>query len=202
MNRNELRLDKKPDDCELFEPMISASLDNELSSKELCQLNEHMANCDSCRSLAADFAAGNAAVELLGSAPLTSTELQPIRTPGPVASTNHSESSWFSIRRVVPIGVAATLLICFGIAMWPNPKPVNANQISAEEIAKPIFELETLNSQKQQDQNLMLRTLGMDLRAMKLEISQLEPGSEERERLETQIDSMIEKVRKFETDID
>ena len=111
-----------------------------------------------------------------------------------------NKTNWFSVWRLIPLGVAATLLVCFGIAAWPNPQPVNANQILPEQIAGPMFELETLNNQKQRDQDLMLRTLGMDLRAMKLEISQLEPGSEERERLETQIDLMIAKVRKFESE--
>ena len=44
----------------------------------------------------------------------------------------------------------------------------------------------------------MLRTLKMDLRSLKLEINQLEPGSSERIKLVQQIDLMLQKVNLFE----
>lgn len=210
MNRNNPQFETKglPESCELFEPLISASLDGELNSSELETLNKHLLRCQCCRQMAEDFAQGDLAVELLGSENVSDLSTT-FATSGshpetsvviPTLETSQSRNSWFSVWRLIPVGVAATLLVCFGIAAWPNPQPVNANQILPEQIAGPMFELETLNNQKQQDQDLMLRTLGMDLRAMKLEISQLEPGSEERERLKTQIDLMIAKVRNFESE--
>ena len=83
--------------------------------------------------------------------------------------------------------------------MLPTPNPVTAEQFSPEEVVRPIKELHLINLQQQRDQELLLRTLGMDLRSLRLEIAQLDSGSEERQNLENQINAMIEKVREFES---
>lgn len=205
MNKHDNKLDSNfgvPGDCDSFELLISASIDDDLSDSEQDILNEHLDSCSNCQQLALEFASVNTAVELLGcerqDVETAKNNLAETSKPLLVAAED-TKTNWFSVWRLIPIGVAATLAVCLAITAWPNPKPVNANQISPEQITKPILELETLNQRKQKDQDLMLRTLGMDLRAMKLEINQLDPESDERKRLEAQIDSMITKVRSFES---
>ena len=75
-----------------------------------------------------------------------------------------------------------------------------AEQLTAEQFVKPMTDLNRINHQQQRDQDLMLRTLGMDLRSLKLELKQLENAApEERLRLEKQIEKMLHRVEEFET---
>ena len=104
--------------------------------------------------------------------------------------------SWW---RVIPLAVAASLLAILSITIINGPTPAKADQVTPEQIVKPMKELHLINLQQQRDQELMLRTLGMDLRSLKIEIAQLEPGSPERKLLTEQVEAMIEKVRLFES---
>ena len=75
-----------------------------------------------------------------------------------------------------------------------------AEQLTAEQFVKPMTDLNRINHQQKRDQDLMLRTLGMDLRSLKLELKQLENAApEERLRLEKQIEKMLHRVEEFET---
>jgi hypothetical protein len=91
------------------------------------------------------------------------------------------------------------LLAILSITIINGPTPAKADQVTPEQIVKPMKELHLINLQQQRDQDLMLRTLGMDLRSLKIEIAQLEPGSPERKLLTEQVEAMIEKVRLFES---
>ena len=179
MNRNS--------NCETCQPLISAMLDGELTTAENDELDLHLQQCADCQIQVERFRAVNGAVRQLSNPTIVKTEL-----------SKQVMSRSFSIWRTIPLAAAATLLVCLAIGTWPNPQPAKAEHVSAEQFVKPMEDLAYLNLQEQSDQELMLRTLGMDLRSLKLEINQLESGSVERLRLEQQIDAMIEKVRLFE----
>ncbi len=191
--------------CESYEPLISALIDGELEPAEQNELKSHLQNCPACKQRVIFFERVDAAVESLSHRSVADSLDNPNqRLPAHFPFAMHPPKKDVPrprrrlIWRLIPLAAAATLLICLGIAAWPFPRPANADQISASQIVKPFKELRLLNLQQQRDQDLMLRTLGMDLRSMKLEINLLEPGSVERISLATQIDAMIEKVKLYE----
>jgi len=204
--------------CERYEPLLSAMLDGELDSTEREEMLVHLDDCPVCRAQVCAFEQVNRAIESL-SHRRDLVVSEPATLPGPLPSLNgvsglngiaslselkptagkrRITSAW----RWIPLAAAATLLIFLGITALPNPDSASAEQLPPEQIVEPMKEFLQYNMQQQHDQELMLWTLGLDLRAMKLEINQLEPGSNERINLENRIDSMIAKVRKFEMEPD
>ena len=81
-------------------------------------------------------------------------------------------------------------------------QPAKANLVSPEQVAQPMSELHRINQQQSRDQGLMLKILGMDLRALRLEIDHLPENSQERINLTQQVDAMLKKVRAFKTGTD
>ena len=200
-------MNNQPLNCENYEPLISAMIDGELESSERNELKSHLQNCAMCKQRLIAFERVDAAVETLSQESVATrpAEIDKLRLPSAVPFAMHPpktaprRSKSAMIWRLIPLAAAATLLICLGIAAWPYPKPANAEQISTAQIVQPMKELYLLNVQQQREQNLMLRTLDMDLRSMKLEINSLEPGSAERINLAARIDTMLENVRMLET---
>jgi hypothetical protein len=185
-------------DCE-FEPMVSAMIDNELSIDEQTILDDHLADCDSCRRLVRDFESVNTSVDSLSFAHGlgqgdTHTE------SFVVTRQKQSLNNWLSVWRLVPLaGVASLLIGLLLVTAQPAPE-ATAEQLTPEQFVKPMTELNRINHQQQRDQELMLRTLGMDLRSLKLELKQLEDaGPEDRTRFENQIEEMLDRVEMFET---
>lgn len=189
-------------ECQIYQPLVSVMLDGELTEAEQERLQEHLDSCASCRRLLVRFPQVDMAVGLLSgrnNEGVATNDLNGI--DGSVSKFERpvKKRLTFSAWRLIPLAVAATVLVCLGMAMLPTPNPVTAEQVSPEEVVRPIKELHLINLQQQRDQELMLRTLGMDLRSLRLEIAQLDSGSEERQNLENQINEMIEKVRHFES---
>ena len=187
-------------ECQIYEPLVSVLLDGELTEKENQQLQQHLCGCHGCRRLLDEFSQVDEAVELLSAGPNRAATFDDF-------SSNRADSHIdrpakkrlaFSVWRLIPLAVAATVLVCLGITMLPTPNSVTAKQVSPEEVVRPIKELHLINLQQQRDQELMLRTLKMDLRSLRLEIAQLESGSEEQTVMKNQIDAMIEKINQFE----
>jgi hypothetical protein len=192
--------------CDAYEPLISAMIDGELESNERNELNSHLQNCAMCKQRAIAFERVDAAVETLSqdSAATRAAKIANLRlhSAAPFAMYPPKKAppraNKLLVWRLIPLAAAATLLICLGIAAWPSPRPASAELISPAQIVEPMKELHLLNQRNQRNQDLMLRTLGMDLRSMKLEINLLEPGSAERVSLAAQIDAMIDKVTMFQ----
>ena len=203
-------MNNQPLNCENYEPLISAMIDGELETRERNELKSHLQNCAMCKQRVIAFERVDAAVETLSQEPVAarSVEIDKLRLPSAVPfamyppKTAPRRPRIALIWRLIPLAAAATLLICLGIAAWPYPKPANAEQISTAQIVEPMTELYLLNVQQQREQNLMLRTLDMDLRSMKLEINSLDPGSSERINLAARIDTMLENVRMLEMKYD
>ena len=187
--------------CTFFEPLVSAMLDNELELHEREQLELHLERCSHCKELLRAFGQVDSAVEIPLSERLGSVSRISI-TPKPPIKTlpvkRQSGNRWPSVWKLISLAAAATLLVSLAITAIPGPRTATAEQISADQFVQPMKDLRRINLQRQQDQDLMLRTLGMDLRSLKIELNQLEPGSDERKNLAAQVDTMIEKVSRFE----
>ena len=194
-------------DCEIYEPLISAMIDGELSSNQQEELRGHVDECRNCRDQLRYFEQVNLGMERLcmpahpaedSSVPKSLNGVPSLSKP--LVSRNRFRS-WMSWR-LVPIAVVASLLVCIGIVVIQDQKPAAADQVPAEQFVQPMKDFLMSNLQQKRDQELMLRTLSIDLRSLKLEINQLEPGSTERLVLEAQIDSMIEKVMDFRSQVE
>ena len=186
--------------CDDFEPMVSAMIDGELSRDEQGLLSSHLDDCVACRRLLTDFEAVDIAVETL--APASSLATLEKRTETFVLTRQKpSLKSWLSVWRLVPLAAVAALMVGMFLVTTNQTAPVaTAEQLTAEQFVKPMTDLNRINHQQQRDQDLMLRTLGMDLRSLKLELKQLENAApEERLRLEQQIEKMLHRVEEFET---
>ncbi len=183
--------------CDEFEPLVSALIDDELSGAELSRVEAHLLNCSACRELVDEFRMVNNSVALLGDpgneSPSTAVETFVVTRQRP------SMKSWMSVWRLAPIGAVAALLIGLFLVTTQSPPAATAAQLTPEQFVKPMADLNRINLHQQRDQELMLRTLGMDLRTLKLELNQLEnAGPEDRERLEIQIETMLKRVEAFE----
>jgi len=186
-------------DCENFEPMVSAMLDGELLPGEQAQLDAHLDQCQSCGNLVKDFQSVDDAVATLGTRAKGNESENRVTETFVVTRQKQSVKNWLSVWRLVPLAGVAALLIGLFLVMSQPASTATAEQLSAEEFVKPLTDLNRINLQQQRDQDLMLRTLGMDLRALKLELNQLEnAGPEDRQRLEKQIETMLERVQHFD----
>jgi len=191
--------------CEPFEPMVSAMIDGELSPEEQTLLDEHLGDCESCQQVVRDFHSINGAVDSLSSFPESSDFLQETAFTETFVVTHQKQSleNWISVWRLVPLAAVATLLIGLFLVTAQPPQKATAEQLSPEQFVKPLSDLNRINQQQHRDQELMLRTLGMDLRALKLELNQLEnAGPEDRTRFESQIEAMLQRVQQFESEED
>ncbi len=200
MNLNPNNQHPNNDDCEQFEPMVSAMIDGELSPEEQTLLGDHLDDCESCQQLVHVFDGVNVAVDSLSTA--SCFELRTTRTETFVVTRQkQSLKNWLSVWRLVPLaGVAALLIGLFLVTAQPAQK-ATAEQPSLEQFVKPLADLNRINHQQQRDQDMMLRTLEMDLRTLKLELQQLDnTGSEDRDRFEKQIEAMLKRVQHFESD--
>ena len=180
-------------ECE-FEPLISAFIDGELSNDAASNIRSHLEACESCRALHEQFSTVDSLVHLSEerisqykiSADSVHAKTEPVR---------------MSASRLVPLAVVATLLICVS-TIFVHDQPAEAELVSPEQIAQPMSELHLINQQQSRDQELMLQVLGMDLRALKLEISRLPENSQARANLTQQVDAMLERIRTFNTEGD
>lgn len=184
--------------CEQFEPLVSAMLDGELSPTELDQVNNHLAKCDSCRQLRNKFASVDKSVLRLGEFDCP-TDQGSITETFVITRQKPELKNWLSVWRLVPVAAVAALSIGMFLVISHPASKATADQLTPEQFVKPMTDLNRINQQQQRDQELMLRTLGMDLRSLKLELNQLEnAGSEDRVRLENQIEEILNRVEQFE----
>ena len=192
--------------CESYEPLISAMIDGELETVERNDLNSHLQNCATCKQRVIAFEQVDAAIATLShdsgfaETPACATPYATakppfdMRPPKSAAPRKKQRLIW----RLVPIAAAATLLIGLAIATWSNPQPASAEPISSSQFVEPMKELHLLNRGKQRFQGVMLQTLDLDLRTLKLELNLLETDPAARESFAEQIDAMIEKVKLLE----
>ncbi|WP_075082227.1 zf-HC2 domain-containing protein [Mariniblastus fucicola] len=183
--------------CEDFEPLVSAMIDGELSASELLLVNGHLEGCESCRRLRAEFVTLDASISLQT---LAGEERENTLTETFVVTRQkQSIRNWMSVWRLIPLAGVAALMIGLFLVTTHSAPQATAEQLTPEQFVKPMTDLNRINHQQQRDQELMLRTLGMDLRSLKLELKQLEnTGPEDRTRFENQIEAMLKRVEQFE----
>lgn len=194
-------MNEKHSTCEDYEPLISAMIDGELDAIERNELNSHLQNCAHCKQRVVDFEEVDRTVDQLShvavgiprkTSPYSLARPPYEMRPSKLKPRFRRRTIW----RLIPLAAAATLLIGLGVAVWPNPRPVSAELISAEQFVEPLKELHLLNQLKHREQEVMLQTLGLDLRSMKLELNLLEPADQL--SLNTRIDAMLEKLNRFD----
>lgn len=188
--------------CEQFEPLVSAMIDGELAGAELVSVQQHLENCTACELLRTEFTGVNAAVEELSAKPFGSNREKLTET---FVVTRHKPSlkNWLSVWRLAPLAGVAALIVGLFVVMIQPPRPAPADQLSAEHFVKPMTELNRINQQQQRDQDLMLRTIGMELRTLRLELKQLKSTDPaERIHIEKRLESMLQRVQNFETSAD
>ena len=120
-------------------------------------------------------------------------ESQAMQEPRPLSRT---------LMRWVPLATAATILIALMVTTLPsNRSSVTAEQ-TAEQIARPLAELEIINADHRESQERMRKMLELDLRALKLELAQLDETdgdavSSQKKRLEEHVNRLIVRVNQF-----
>jgi anti-sigma-K factor RskA len=181
--------------CEPFELMISELIDGELNDSDTRDVQEHIQDCAACQELHSQFARVNAAVESLSANDRRLISAFADAKPRTEKSqTNVQRFAW----RLIALSTAAALLFAVFVTFYPTTNSLTAKEFSPQDFAQPLKELHVLNMHQERDQELMLKTLSMDLRAMKLELNQLN-DSEEQGELASEIDLMLAKVNQFDS---
>lgn len=184
-----------PKNCEPFQLMISELLDGELNQADSLAVQKHLDNCTQCRHTASAFQQANNAVANLANH--RQPDL-PQKINGQQTARGSAPSNPNTLRRWLMIAAAVVVLVGLSAAFVQTTSPVSAKEFSAQEFARPLKDLHLLNMQQASDQELMLRALNMDLRAMRLELNQI-PDSKEQDGLKSEIDLMLAKVRQFDS---
>ncbi len=190
--------------CETFEPLVSALIDGELNESETDAVESHLQNCHACQQLKRSFLilsntiASQQIYEFEASQSFME-DMAPrngISAPLPQKVPNEQRRHW-SLPWLVPIAIAASLLIWGAISMIPE-KTNSVDTASVDSIAQPLADFQMINQQKQRDQQLMLKTMELELRSLRIELDQLDPNVATRDALAKQIEDMMHRVSHFE----
>ena len=142
--------------CENYEVLISAMIDGEIALPEQDDLNQHLKSCRACQSQLRKFEKIDSAVESiamdreqanLGQAIVNQkiNGTASLVEPKPVNANAKTRTPWFSVWRLIPLAVAATLLICLAITALPTPQSATADQVLPEQILEPMKELHIIH---------------------------------------------------------
>ncbi len=181
--------------CEQFAPLISAMIDGELELDAAVQLNEHLESCQACQQRAARFRQLDGLV-FQNSQPLSGKPLAKTVVTKFSAAQPHSLTR--TLMRWVPLATAAAILVGLMVATFPSSR----STVTAEQIARPLAELEMINADHRESQERMRKIMELDLRALKLELAQLDENNGEavttqKKQLEQHVDQLIERVNQF-----
>ena len=179
--------------CERFGPLISAKIDGELEAESVVQLEQHLAVCSECRERESKFGEIDDLV-YASAIPANSDETEAWPPAKKVLPNRKPNGLGKSLMRWIPLAVAASVLVAFLVIALPNESPVNA-----EQVALPLAELEMITDEQRDNQARMLKTLELELRALKLDVGSMdeEADAEEKKRLAEQLDRLIKKVNEF-----
>lgn len=182
--------------CERFAPLISEMIDGELDLEAGTGLNEHLQSCETCQRRAAIFRELDSLV--FQSAGPQPGESLPNRAPVKVAAPIRPRSWTRAMMRWVPLATAAAILVGLMVATFPT----NRSTVTAEQIARPLAELEMINADHRDSQERMRKMMELDLRALKLELAQLDESDGEaiaaqKKQLEHHVNQLIVRVGQF-----
>ena len=74
------------------------------------------------------------------------------------------------LQRMLPAGIAASVVLGLFALNWPVKKAAATTPVTAEQIVDPLISVSDLNLQRMKDQQAMIETLQLELRALRLEI--------------------------------
>lgn len=183
----------KCEHSETWEPLVQDLLDGELGADQATATRKHLERCVACQQAVAAWAEVDrfciAAVdgapqpddEHIPNLPNWATRTVPPRKP------NRSRAPWVDW---IPWAAAAAALIGIGFLISPRP-----TEITAEELVKPITQVQFLHTQVEQDQELRVEVLDLELRALRHELSLLETSDADRKKqLADSLDQLIERL--------
>jgi anti-sigma factor RsiW len=178
--------------CEEFGELLSARRDGELDESEVVRLESHLARCEPCRRRQRRFEdLDRMLLELLdASAPDARSEhrlAMGVRENLRRGSSN-PRSHWLP-----RIGLAAGFLVAATLLVLLTGNDAGGR----ERIAAPVAALELLNVERALDQEAVLHTLSLELRALRLEAVRLDPTDSDPERLLERIGSLLSTVEEL-----
>jgi anti-sigma factor RsiW len=189
---------KSTESCVEYQSLLSAEMDGELDERELVALRQHLAECADCSRWQAAAGRLNARVaallddqfaEQVGELCLNSRRREDLAVPKaalvafPTNATRNARWFW---------AAAAMLFLGAGIslAIYANRKPP-VSTVSVQ----PLVDLHAINVQSERDQQAVLETVELELRAMKLQMRRMDLDPAERDQLENRIESLFAKTR-------
>ena len=187
--------------CDEFELLISCSSDDELSFDEQMQLALHLEDCRSCRIRRDSFGRLNQLVAQLGSASVLANH-QTCTRPGPANSLDKPRRTdrprWTALlMRAIPVAVVATVVAGLLAPNGSSKSTATATELQAAEIVVPLVSYSAVNLQRMRDQQALVETLELELRALKLEIASIH-DQEKSKSLAARIEALLEKTKSIE----
>lgn len=181
--------------CAHFAPLISEKVDGELDHESAVQLDSHLNECFACQERMAIYQRIDNAVLATGNGDLR--EMEMVQSPAPVVAPRSSMIG--AVTLWTPLAAFASVLIGLMITGLPSP-PTTVN---AEQIAQPLADLEWIDREHRENHSRMLKMIELDLRALKVEMSQLsvaDGNSDDKQRLEQNFDQLVERVSQLGLD--
>lgn len=192
--------------CEEFGPLISAMLDDELSTDERSRVDQHLHACSACRRRSKVFAE----LDRLASpaAPVPSSDWRDNIGRRVRIRQRKQRLSWaatYVAAAVVLIAMIGTILHfrranSGRVVVDPGAAIVNREQATIQKtennVIGPLETLQIVSRQEQRTYDAMRRLMEWDLRALKLELKQMELTPDQVEQLSSRIEMLIERVER------
>ncbi len=182
--------------CIDYEMMISASIDNELSSDEQTQLDYHLQSCGPCRQQFDTFQLLEVQLRQDDNAsaiPINGTMLM-ARAADAKRDVAYARPRSRAGRNFLMLSGAAAALAAIVVPQWNTEQPQNSID---HDLFRPISELERINEQSTQQQRDLARSMEYELRAIRLELASFREDPDTNAALNDKIDSMLTQVRRW-----
>lgn len=172
--------------CEEWAERVSALRDNELSGSEREATAAHLATCDHCRQLTSTMDS----IDNLIRTPVD-VDANRILTQSMLAGRPRVRGMRGYASNLATLGTAAALLLGFvGLVRWMQP-----GQDVGHVPERPLEMLRTISYQQRRTQEMAREALQWELRALKLELDQLQLTPDESRQLR---DRLTELTRQLE----
>lgn len=191
-----------PETCELLGSLLSAQRDGELDPAEMETVNRYLETSPSCRQTLAAFAQIDELVFAVSSPREPACEPANECGPGGPYRVDQSRASQLRTKfftRGGSLAAAALVLIALTLTAIPPDSSVTGDQI-----ALPLTELEWISDEQEASQARLLKTMELELRALKLQLANLDVPTdpdadfaEENQRIRAKLNALIDKVHQF-----